>query len=103
MNKQKIVTTLNFFDYVPLISSFAGIIRILIGLCLTLLGTLFLPYQIYRRIQKGKSLLSVMLGLATVVRGVIAAKPLIGNAVLYMYDRSKVWKPDIRKTAGLEL
>ncbi len=75
-------------EYIPIVSSIVGIARVAFGLLQTLFGIVALPFQLCRDAYKGKSHPFILLnGLSNIVRGVIAFKPIIGNIILYVYDK----------------
>lgn len=93
---------IDFLDYIPLISSLSGAIRIIVGVILSVVGFFALPSQIFGVVNR-KSPLIVVEGISNLIRGVIAMKPVLGNIILYVYDHGKILKRDIRKAAGLDI
>lgn len=92
-----------FLDYIPLVSVISGVARAVFGIFETLFGIIALPFQLGARAIGRKHPFICIEGVANIIRGVIAIKPIIGNVILYIYDHSKVFKRDIRKAAGIEV
>ncbi len=83
------VTFIKQLEYIPLVSTIVGIVRIAFGIIETLFGLLALPLQLIHDAFQGKSHEFILIdGLANIVRGVVALKPIIGNIILYIYDRA---------------
>jgi len=93
---------IEILEYIPLVSTIVGLARAIFGLAETLIGLLTLPFELASRSIEHKKPLMVIDGLANIARGLIAAKPIIGNVILYVYDHSSATKRDIRKGIGLE-
>lgn len=92
------VTFIKQLEYIPLVSTIVGIVRIVFGVLETIFGLFALPFQLARDAYKGKSHQFILIdGLANVVRGVVALKPIIGNIILYIYDRAMDQKPSSEK------
>lgn len=96
-------SSLKVLDYIPIVSTISGIVRIIFGGLETVLGLCLLTVQLIQRYysQKRTPFLFVD-GFANIIRGSIAAQPVVGNIVSYLYDYSSTIRRDIRRASGLD-
>lgn len=79
-------------DYVPLVSTITGAVRIVFGLLETVFGIFVLPLDLVRNIFVGVNhQFTLTDGLANIFRGYVAAHPIAGNVALYLYDTSRLF------------
>lgn len=92
---------LGTLDYIPLVSSVAGVARAAFGILEATLGTVALPIQLVQRMCKVQHRFLFNLGISNIVRGSIAFMPIAGNITLYFYDHLPNTKSDVQNLFGL--
>lgn len=88
-------------DYIPVVSSVAGVARFAFGLIEAALGAVVLPIQGVQRMFNVEQRFLFNLGISNMVRGKIAFIPIIGNLALYFYDHMPNTKSDVQNLFGL--
>lgn len=99
-------SSLDFFDYIPIVSNISGIVRGIFGAVETMIGIPALPIQLLGRIvfkptEKGYSSFLFNKGISNIIRGSLAQGPIISNIALYIYDQSPSLKFDFQKACGI--
>ncbi|HSX13067.1 MAG TPA: hypothetical protein VLE96_01420 [Chlamydiales bacterium] len=88
-------------DYIPFVSIVSGVARNFFGAIQTTVGVILLPVELISRMSgKHQSLIAVQ-GIANMIRGTIACKPIGGNIVLFLYDHSPHTKSEFQKAVGI--
>ena len=88
-------------DYIPIVSIVSGVARGFFGSIQTAVGVLLFPVELISRVSGHNHSFIAVHGIANVIRGAIACKPLVGNIVLYLYDHSPRMKLDFQKAVGI--
>ena len=97
-------STLEYMDYIPFVSMVSGVARAVFGIFQAAYGIVSYHWEKNARVLGNKSPFTFVEGIANIVRGIVAAhKPFVGNIALYLYDHSRILKPDIRRAAGLQM
>ncbi len=101
LTQEPISSHLAVLDYIPLVSTVSGAARAFFGSIQSAVGVVLLPVQIAGRMAGHKQSFILIQGIANVVRGIIAAKPIVGNIAMYLYDSSKIVKKDFQIASGI--
>lgn len=94
---------LEVLDYIPLVSTVSGVARAVFGVVETALGAVIFPIELVGRVCRYKQPFTFVYGVSNIVRGSIAAEPVVGNIILYLYDHSPVIKRDFRRATGIDV
>ncbi len=74
-------------DYIPLISTITGIVRIAFGIFEVAIGFCLFPWEIIRSTYTGRQCeFTLIQGGLNILRGYVATRPFVGNIGLYLFD-----------------